>query len=97
MATKVEITAHVARKLRQVYKSELDGTYVQTALAGSMDSAAWSQIAVYLRSDSLAAIGQMVKDRVVTKLLSDVDDEAITMLTDDSLSLTEYARTERLP
>lgn len=97
MATKIEVTEHVARKLRQVYKNELDGVYVQTALAGSMDAAAWSQIAINLRVDNLAAIGQMVKDRVVSKLLSDVDTEAATMLTDDSLSLTEYARTERLP
>lgn len=97
MATKVEVTEHVARKLRQVYKAELNGSYVQTAMAGSMDAAAWEQIATYLKSNSLAAIGQMVKDRVVTKLLTDVDVEAGIMLVDDNLSLAEYARTEQLP
>jgi hypothetical protein len=96
MATKPEIQAHIAKKLRADVESNIDGAYVRDSLTEQITINDWNAIATWLLDKDFKSIGKHIGTLVRNTVVSDADSEATQVLADNLLTLDEYARTEGL-
>jgi len=97
MATKAEIEADIAKKLRKQYDADLTGAYVRDSVAAQININDWNSIATWLQSRDFTSIGKHIGGMVRNTVDSDADAEAAAILTDNNVDLTEYARIEGMP
>jgi hypothetical protein len=96
MATKAEIQAHIAKKLRDDVANAMTGAYVRDSLVEQVSIDDWNSIAQWLKDRNFEAIGQHIGALVRNTVVTDADSEAASILSDDVVDLTEYARIEGL-
>lgn len=97
MATKAEVQAHIAKKLRDDVENDIDGTYVRDSLVEQISINDWNSIATWMKARDFEAIGKHLGGLVRNTVVSDADSEAASILADDVVDLVEYARIEGLP
>ena len=97
MATKAEIQADIAKKLRKEFDDNLTGAYVRDSLAEQITINDWNAIATWLQDREFKSIGKHIGGLVRITIVSDADSDAAAILVDDSVDLAEYARIEGLP
>ena len=96
MATKAEIQAHIAKKLRDDVEAAMTGAYVRDSLVEQVSINDWNSIAVWLKARDFEAIGKHIGGLVRISVVGDADSEAALILSDDLIDLDEYARIEGL-
>ena len=97
MATKAEVQAHIAKKLRSDVEAKITGTYVRDSLVGQISINDWNAIATWMQQRDFEAIGKHLGGLVRNTVVSDADAEAATILSDDVVDIQEYARIEGMP
>jgi hypothetical protein len=97
MATKVEVQADIAKKLRSEVEAELSGTYVRDSISAQITINDWNSIATWMQARDFAAIGKHLSLMVRNTIVSDADAEAAVILQDNVVDLEEYARIEGMP
>ncbi len=97
MATKAEVQAHIAKKLRGGVEDDLTGAYVRNSISAQISINDWNSIATWLQARDFEAIGKHLGGMVRSTIVSDANAEAAIILADDVVDLEEYARIEGLP
>ena len=97
MATKAEVGAHIAQKLRADVEQSIDGAYVRDSLVEQISINDWNSIATWMKARDFEAVGKHLSGLVRNTVVSDANSEAASILSDDVIDIDEYARIEGLP